>query len=103
MDTKKTTDCTPNHPEITLYEVTARDGFQMNPISLMWNQNINYPISVTAGYRDIEVSSFVKPSWIPDLDGEELLRMLTNINIPPQQQPPRFWALIPITEVWKEL
>ena len=51
---------------------------------------------VLAGYRDIEVSSFVKPSWIPQLaDGEELLRMLTNINFPPKQQKPRFWALIP--------
>ena len=97
MDATKTTDITKNNTEISLYEVTARDGFQNESdiIDVASKYQIIQSL-VTAGYRDIEVSSFVKPSWIPQLaDGEELLRMLKHINVPPHLSPPRFWALIP--------
>ncbi len=86
-----------SNDSITLYEVTARDGFQNETeiIDVESKYNVIQAL-VLAGYRDIEVSSFVKPSWIPQLaDGEELLRMLTNLNFPTNQQQPRFWALIP--------
>lgn len=88
---------TVSNDSITLYEVTARDGFQneIEIIDVESKYNVIQSL-VLAGYREIEVSSFVKPSWIPQLaDGEELLRMLANINLPPNQQKPRFWALIP--------
>jgi hydroxymethylglutaryl-CoA lyase len=94
MDSKITT---ASKDSISLYEVTARDGFQNE--SEIIDVESKYKIIqalVLAGYRDIEVSSFVKPSWIPQLaDGEELLRMLTNLNIPKDLCKPRFWALIP--------
>ncbi len=88
---------TVSNDSITLYEVTARDGFQNETEIIDVESKYNVIQSlVLAGYQEIEVSSFVKPSWIPQLaDGEELLRMLTNINLPPNQQRPRFWALIP--------
>jgi hydroxymethylglutaryl-CoA lyase len=45
---------------------------------------------VDAGHKDIEVTSLVRPSWIPQLaDGEEVLKSL------PVAEDVRFWALIP--------
>ena len=45
---------------------------------------------VAAGHKDIEVTSLVRPSWIPQLaDAEQILQHL------PHAEDVRFWALIP--------
>ena len=77
--------------EVRIYEVTPRDGLQ-NEKALVPTadklQIIQHLIS--AGYKDIEVTSFVKPSWIPQLaDGDQLIRML------PPAEGVRYWSLIP--------
>jgi hydroxymethylglutaryl-CoA lyase len=77
---------------IRVYEVTPRDGLQNEPVIVSTESKLELIARlVDAGYRDIEVTSFVKPSWIPQLaDGIEVVRRL-----PPAPEGVRYWALIP--------
>ena len=77
--------------DIRLYEVTPRDGLQNESQTVSTTAKLQLIEKlVAAGYKDIEVTSFVKPSWIPQLaDGDQLLRML------PQVDGVRYWSLIP--------
>lgn len=78
-------------PDVQLFEVSLRDGLQ--------NESVFVPTEVKlahlhrlirAGVRDIEVTSFVRPSRIPALaDAEELVAQL------PRDAEARFWALVP--------
>ncbi|MFT4979135.1 MAG: hydroxymethylglutaryl-CoA lyase, partial [Myxococcota bacterium] len=63
---------------IRVYEVTPRDGLQNEPVIVSTESKLELIARlVDAGYRDIEVTSFVKPSWIPQLaDGIEVVRRL---------------------------
>ena len=77
---------------IRIYDVTARDGLQ-NEKDIVRTADKRKIIEhlIEAGHQDIEVTSFVKPSWIPQLaDSEALVRLL-----PPPPQDVRYWALIP--------
>ena len=77
---------------IRIYDVTARDGLQ-NEKDIVRTTDKRKIIEhlIEAGHQDIEVTSFVKPSWIPQLaDSEALVRLL-----PPAPEGVRFWALIP--------
>ena len=77
---------------IRVYEVTPRDGLQ-NEAAVVPTEAKVALINrlVGAGYTDIEVTSFVRPSWIPQLaDGPEVFRQL-----PPAPEGVRYWALIP--------
>ena len=52
--------------QIRLYDVTARDGLQNEKNIVSLNQKLELICAlIEAGYQDIEVGSFVKPSWIP--------------------------------------
>jgi hydroxymethylglutaryl-CoA lyase len=73
----------PGLPEhVTIYEVGARDGLQ--------NEQTTLPAAVKAefigrladaGLRVIEATSFVHPTWVPQLaDAEELLDTLTRVD-----------------------
>lgn len=78
--------------QIRIYDVTARDGLQ-NEKEIVRTADKRTLIEhlIEAGHKDIEVTSFVKPSWIPQLaDSEALVRLL-----PPAPQGVRYWALIP--------
>lgn len=77
---------------IRIYEVTPRDGLQNEPVVVPTDAKLELiERLVAAGYRDIEVTSFVKPSWIPQLaDGLDVVRQL-----PPAPEGVRYWALIP--------
>jgi hydroxymethylglutaryl-CoA lyase len=76
---------------LRLFEVSLRDGLQ--------NESEFVPTStklkllhelVAAGCRDIEVASFVRPRWIPQLaDAADVVRGL------PEADGVRFWALVP--------
>ncbi len=63
--------------EIRLHEVCLRDGLQNEPVVLSTETKLRVAIGlVEAGFRDIEVSSFVRPRLLPQLaDAAELFRM----------------------------
>ncbi len=76
---------------VSLYEVSPRDGLQ-NEAAVVPTEAKAELIGrlVGAGVKDIEVTSFVRPRWIPQLsDAAELVRML------PRVEGVRYWALVP--------
>ena len=79
---------------VRIYEVTPRDGLQNEKAIVPTSDKLEIiQRLVAAGYKDIEVTSFVKPSWIPQLsDATELMRLL------PTYEDVRYWALIPNTK-----
>ncbi len=76
---------------VRVYEVSPRDGLQ--------NEATVVPTAVkaeliarlaAAGLQDVEVTSFVRPRWIPQLaDALELVRAL------PRQGATAYWGLVP--------
>ena len=67
---------------IRIYDVTARDGLQ-NEKDIVRTADKRKIIEhlIEAGHQDIEVTSFVKPSWIPQLaDSEALVRLLASCS-----------------------
>ena len=76
---------------VRIVDVTARDGLQNEKDIVSTDTKLELIQKlVNAGHSDIEVTSLVKPSWIPQLaDAEEVLKNLPSVpNV-------RFWALIP--------
>lgn len=76
---------------VRIYEVSPRDGLQ-NETQVVPTQAKVELIArlVEAGFKDIEVTSFVRASWIPQLsDAVELVRQL------PQAEGVRYWGLVP--------
>lgn len=76
---------------VHIYEVSPRDGLQ-NESTVVPTEGKAALIGslVACGVRDIEVTSFVRPRWIPQLsDAAELMRAL------PVYEGVRYWALIP--------
>ncbi len=76
---------------ISLYEVSPRDGLQ-NEAGVVSTEGKAEMIArlVASGVQDIEVTSFVRARWIPQLaDAAELVRML------PRVEGVRYWALVP--------
>jgi len=77
--------------QVHIYEVSPRDGLQ-NEAAVVRTEDKLALIEGLArtGVRDIEVTSFVRPSWIPQLaDAAELVPQL------PALEGVRYWALIP--------
>ena len=77
--------------DIRIVEVSPRDGLQNEKKIISTEDKLQLIQElVNAGYKDIEVTSLVRPSWIPQLaDGDKVLRNL------PKADDVRFWALIP--------
>ncbi len=76
---------------LSIYEVSPRDGLQ-NEAAVVSPEGKLALIEalVASGLRDIEVTSFVRPRWIPQLsDAAELVRMLR------RHEGVRYWALVP--------
>lgn len=76
---------------VRIYEVAPRDGLQ-NELAVVRTEDKVALITrlADAGLRDIEVTSFVRPSWIPQLaDAAEVLAQLSH------REGVRFWALVP--------
>lgn len=78
-------------PSVQLYEVCLRDGLQNESAILPTDFKIAVAQSlVDAGFRDIEVTSFVRPRWVPQLaDASDVVRRL------PVAPGVRYWALVP--------
>jgi hydroxymethylglutaryl-CoA lyase len=79
----------PTH--VTIYEVGPRDGLQNEARQVPTADKIRFIDSlVAAGIRDIEITSFVSPKWIPQLaDAAEVAR---GVHRPPGV---RMSALVP--------
>ncbi|MCB9779961.1 MAG: hydroxymethylglutaryl-CoA lyase [Alphaproteobacteria bacterium] len=76
---------------VHIYEVSPRDGLQNEPEVVSTDDKLALIGGlVAAGFTDIEVTSFVRPSWIPQLsDAAELIARL------PRHDHVRYWALVP--------
>ncbi len=76
---------------ITVYEVGPRDGLQNEPAVVPTGVKLAFiEHLVAAGYTDIEVTSFVRPRWIPQLaDASELVRRLEPVD------GVTYWGLVP--------
>ena len=76
---------------ISVYEVSPRDGLQNEETVLPTSVKLQLIEQlIDAGCRDIEVTSFVRPSWIPQLaDAADLVAQL------PEIEDVRYWGLIP--------
>src|SRR5947207_11043301 len=74
---------------VTLYEVGPRDGLQNESANLSLEARVRLVEAlVDAELKRIEIGSFVRPDWIPQLaDTDELARRLP--------RGPRYAALVP--------
>lgn len=63
---------------VTVTDVTLRDGLQEQPSVLATAAKLEIAhLMLAAGFCSLEVSSFVRPAWVPQLaDAEDLLRAL---------------------------
>jgi hydroxymethylglutaryl-CoA lyase len=76
---------------VAIYEVSPRDGLQ-NEAAVVPTEGKAELVRalVASGVKDVEVTSFVRPRWIPQLsDAAELVRLL------PRVEGVRYWALVP--------
>ncbi len=78
-------------PKVTIYEVGPRDGLQNEARQVPTADKIRFiDRLVASGIRDIEITSFVSPKWIPQLaDSSEVAR---GVSRPPGV---RMSALVP--------
>lgn len=76
---------------VRIHEVSLRDGLQNEPDVLPTRTKLAHlERLVAAGFTDIEITSFVRPRWVPQLaDAADVARNL------PAAPGVRFWALIP--------
>lgn len=76
---------------VTLYEVGPRDGLQNEDVQLGVDDKLRLIAALAeAGLRRIEIGSFVRPDWIPQLaDTDQLARRL------PKVAGVRYSALVP--------
>jgi hydroxymethylglutaryl-CoA lyase len=77
--------------QLTIYEVSPRDGLQNEAAILPVDAKVELiERLVDSGMKDIEVTSFVRPSWIPQLaDAAEVVARL------PRVEGVRYWGLVP--------
>ena len=66
-------------PEITIVEVSPRDGLQNEPRPIPAAQKIELIDLLSAtGFRRIEAASFVSPKWVPQMaDGAQVMAGIT--------------------------
>jgi len=82
---------TDSSKSLTIYEVSPRDGLQNEAAILPSATKVELiQRLVDSGMTDIEVTSFVRPNWIPQLaDAAEVVAQL------PQIDGVRYWGLVP--------
>lgn len=86
---------------VRIYEVSLRDGLQNEPTVVPTAVKLAHLRRlVQAGLRDIEVTSFVRARWIPQLaDAAEVVRgipeAIAGLGIGSPGEALRFWALVP--------
>jgi hydroxymethylglutaryl-CoA lyase len=69
-------------PEVSVYEVSPRDGLQNEPIIVPLVGKVQLlEALVAAGLKRIEATSFVSPKWVPQLaDAGDLIAALPKID-----------------------
>ncbi|MEO5667489.1 MAG: hydroxymethylglutaryl-CoA lyase, partial [Bdellovibrionota bacterium] len=84
-------------PRAEIFEVGPRDGLQSQPQILGINDREKFVTGLLdAGFKDIEVGSFVREDRIPQLAGtRELLTRLDKVRNRYKKLAPRFWAFVP--------
>jgi hydroxymethylglutaryl-CoA lyase len=86
-------------PAIRLFEVCLRDGLQNEAAVVPTAQKIALARRlVEAGFKDIEVTSFVRPRWVPQLaDAADVVRGVHELvgDQDQDEDEVRFWALVP--------
>ena len=77
--------------DVRLFEVCLRDGLQNEEVVLSTEKKVAIATAlVAAGFCDIEITSFVRPRWVPQLaDAADVVRQL------PVVEGVRYWALVP--------
>lgn len=67
---------------IEVTEVAPRDGFQILPQKIPFQEKANFIQSlIDAGCQEIEASSFVSPKWVPQLsDAEDICKLFLKQN-----------------------
>ena len=75
---------------VRIYEVGPRDGLQNEARPIATAAKLRFiELLAAAGLTEIEATSFVRPSAIPQLaDADELLRALLEARARPGRQPP---------------
>ncbi len=81
-------------PLVRLFEVCLRDGLQNESAMVPTDMKVALAERlVDAGFEDIEITSFVRPRWIPQLaDAAEVARRLNDRF---RDSAVRLWALVP--------
>lgn len=79
---------------ISVQEVGPRDGLQNEPVRLSVDERLQLISALAAtGLQRIEVGSFVRPDWIPQMaNTDELVRRLPSLGLPASL---RLSALVP--------
>ena len=86
-----TTDAPIPAQRVRIYEVAPRDGLQNEVVAISTADKVRLiEALVGCGFTDIEVTSFVRPTWIPQLaDAAEVVAAL------PRSEGVRYWGLVP--------
>ncbi|WP_179295492.1 hydroxymethylglutaryl-CoA lyase [Bacillus sp. FJAT-45350] len=68
--------------EVEIRDVTIRDGFQNEEVFVRTDEKINSLTNlISAGFKRIEVTSFVHPKWVPTLqDADELAERIPMVE-----------------------
>ncbi len=79
---------------VQLFDVSLRDGLQNEPVHVSTAQKLAIAQHlIDAGYRDIELTSFVSPRWVPQLaDAADVVAGSRRLR---GAEGVRFWALVP--------
>jgi len=87
----------PADPEVLLYEVGPRDGLQNEPGVVPTADKVSLVSRLAAaGLREIEITSFVSPKWIPALaDADDVACSV------PRRPGVRYGALVPNLQGWE--
>lgn len=80
-----------------IFEVGPRDGLQNYPKIFTLGQKEKFVQNcLKAGLSEIEVGSFVRPDWIPQLaDTAKLIARIQKYKKAYTKQKPQFWAFVP--------
>ena len=80
--------------KVNVYEVAPRDGLQNESTVVATDDKVDFiERLVGAGYRDVEISSFVRPRWVPQLaDASEVVTRTAHLR---DENDVTFWALVP--------
>lgn len=81
-------------PDVHLFEVGPRDGLQNESKLLSVDEKVTLiERLVQAGVKDVEIGSFVHPSWIPQMaNTDQVARRLVQNGL---KGDVRYWALVP--------